>query len=38
MELLLVIDEECDRINRLIEETSEMARLEAGEVTLEFAP
>jgi two-component system sensor histidine kinase KdpD len=38
MELLIVIDEECDRINRLIGETSEMARLEAGEVTLEFAP
>jgi two-component system sensor histidine kinase KdpD len=38
MELLMVIDEECDRINRLIGETSEMARLEAGEVTLQFAP
>jgi two-component system, OmpR family, sensor histidine kinase KdpD len=38
MELLIVIDEECDRINRLIGETSEMARLEAGEVTLQFAP
>jgi two-component system sensor histidine kinase KdpD len=37
-ELLVVIDEECDRINRLIGETSEMARLEAGEVTLQIAP
>jgi two-component system sensor histidine kinase KdpD len=37
-ELLVVIDEECDRINRLIGQTGEMARLEAGEVTLQFAP
>jgi two-component system sensor histidine kinase KdpD len=37
-ELLIVIDEECDRINRLIGQTNEMARLEAGEVTLQFAP
>jgi two-component system sensor histidine kinase KdpD len=37
-ELLVVIDEECDRINRLIGQTNEMARLEAGEVTLQFAP
>jgi two-component system sensor histidine kinase KdpD len=37
-ELLVIIDEECDRINRLIGETSEMARLEAGEVTLQIAP
>jgi two-component system, OmpR family, sensor histidine kinase KdpD len=37
-ELLVVIDEECDRINRLIGQTGEMARLEAGEVELEFAP
>jgi two-component system sensor histidine kinase KdpD len=37
-ELLVIIDEECDRINRLIGETSEMARLEAGDVTLQFAP
>jgi len=35
-ELLVVIDEECDRINRLIGQTNEMARLEAGEVTLQF--
>jgi len=32
------MDEECDRLNRLIEEASEMARLEAGEVVLEFEP
>jgi len=37
-ELLVVIDEECDRITRLIGETNEMARLEAGNVTLHFAP
>jgi two-component system, OmpR family, sensor histidine kinase KdpD len=37
-ELLIIIDEECDRINRLIGQTAEMARLEAGDVTLEFAP
>jgi two-component system, OmpR family, sensor histidine kinase KdpD len=37
-ELLVIIDEECDRINRLIGQTGEMARLEAGDVTLEFAP
>jgi two-component system sensor histidine kinase KdpD len=37
-ELLEIIDEECDRINRLIGETGEMARLEAGEANLQFAP
>jgi two-component system, OmpR family, sensor histidine kinase KdpD len=37
-DLLVVIDEECDRINRLIGQTGEMARLEAGEVTLQFVP
>jgi two-component system sensor histidine kinase KdpD len=36
-ELLVIIDEECDHINRLIGETAEMARLEAGDVTLQFA-
>jgi two-component system sensor histidine kinase KdpD len=35
-ELLEIMDEECDRLNRLIEDASEMARLEAGEVVLEF--
>ncbi len=37
-ELLQIMDEECDRLNRLIEDAAEMARLEAGEVELEFAP
>ena len=37
-ELLVIIDEECDRINRLIGQTGEMAQLEAGEVMLQFAP
>jgi two-component system sensor histidine kinase KdpD len=37
-ELLEIMDEECDRLNRLIEDAAEMARLEAGEVVLEFAP
>jgi two-component system, OmpR family, sensor histidine kinase KdpD len=36
-ELLTVIDEECDRLNHLVEEASEMARLEAGEFELEFS-
>jgi two-component system sensor histidine kinase KdpD len=36
-ELLIIIDEECDRINRLIGEIAEMARLEAGDVTLQLA-
>ena len=36
-ELLLIIDEECDRISRLVGEASEMARLECGEVKLEIA-
>lgn len=35
-ELLTVIDEECDRLNRLVEEAAEMERLEAGEFELEF--
>jgi len=33
-ELLHIIDEECDRLNRLVGEAAEMARLEAGEVKL----
>jgi two-component system sensor histidine kinase KdpD len=36
-DLLEVIDEECDRISRLVGEASEMARLECGEVKLEIA-
>lgn len=35
-ELLTVIDEECDRLNRLVEEAAEMARLEAGEFELKL--
>ncbi|HTP70544.1 MAG TPA: DUF4118 domain-containing protein [Dongiaceae bacterium] len=37
-ELLTIINEECDRLNRLVEEAAEMARLEAGEIHLERAP
>src|SRR5262245_16723752 len=37
-ELLTVIDEECDRLNRLVEEAGEMAKLEGGEIRLELAP
>ncbi len=37
-ELLMVIDEESDRLNRLVGEAAEMAQLQAGEVKLELAP
>ena len=37
-ELLLIIDEECDRIDQLISEVSEIAQLEAGRVKVEPAP
>jgi two-component system sensor histidine kinase KdpD len=37
-ELLNIINEECDRLNRLVGEAGEMARLEAGEVKLELEP
>ena len=33
-ELLSIINEECDRLNHLVEEAAEMARLEAGEIEL----
>jgi len=36
-ELLTIIDEECDRINRLVSEASEIARLESGEMKLNLA-
>lgn len=36
-ELLTIIDEECDRLNRLVEEAGEMAKLEAGEFVLHLA-
>jgi len=35
-ELLTIINEECDRLNHLVEEAAEMARLEAGEIQLHF--
>lgn len=37
-EVLAIVNEECDRLNHLVEQASEMARLEAGEVTLEIEP
>ena len=37
-ELLVVIDEECDRINRVIGQAIEMAQLDAGEAKLQPAP
>ncbi len=37
-DLLTVIDEECDRLNRLVEEASQMSRLEAGELEINFRP
>ncbi|MGB9464913.1 MAG: DUF4118 domain-containing protein [Candidatus Acidiferrum sp.] len=37
-ELLTIVDEECDRLNRLVEEAAEMSRLEAGEFELQLVP
>lgn len=37
-ELLKIMNEECDRLNHLVQDASEMAQLEAGEVELEFRP
>jgi two-component system, OmpR family, sensor histidine kinase KdpD len=37
-ELLSIINEECDRLNHLVEEAAEMAKLEAGEFELNFQP
>ena len=37
-ELLTIINEECDRLNHLVEEAAEMARLEAGDVELDLQP
>jgi two-component system sensor histidine kinase KdpD len=37
-ELLHIMDEECDRLNQLVEDASEMSMLEAGEIELEFRP
>jgi two-component system sensor histidine kinase KdpD len=36
-ELLTIINEECDRINRLVGEAAEIARLESGEAKLDVA-
>src|SRR5712672_627978 len=38
IELLNIINEECDRLNRLVGEAGEMARLEAGDVKLQLGP
>jgi two-component system sensor histidine kinase KdpD len=35
-ELLEIMNEECDRLNKLVEDASEMSQLEAGEIELEF--
>ena len=32
------MNEECDRLNKLVEDASEMSQLEAGEIELEFRP
>ena len=37
-ELLTIINEECDRLNRLVEEAAEMSRLEAGQFELQLVP
>ena len=37
-ELLTVIDEECDRLNQLVGDAAEMARLDAGEFELRLEP
>lgn len=37
-ELLSIISEECDRLNRLVSEAVEMAQLDARQVQMHFAP
>ncbi len=37
-ELLTVINEECDRLNQLVGDAAEMARLDAGEFELQLEP
>lgn len=37
-EVLTIVDEECDRLNHLVEEAGEMAKLEAGEIELHLEP
>lgn len=38
LELLTIVDEESDRLNRLVSQAVEMAQLEANEVHMTFAP
>jgi two-component system, OmpR family, sensor histidine kinase KdpD len=38
VELLTIVNEEADRLNRLVGEAAEMAQLDAGEVELNLAP
>jgi two-component system sensor histidine kinase KdpD len=37
-EMLTVIDEECDRLNKLVGDAAEMSQLDAGEFELNLAP
>src|SRR5579859_8137147 len=37
-DLLEIMNEECDRLNKLVEDASEMSKLEAGEIELRFEP
>ena len=37
-ELLTIVNEECDRLNHLVEEAAEMAKLESGEFELHVQP
>ncbi len=37
-ELLTIVNEECDRLNHLVEEAAEMAKLESGEFELHMQP
>ncbi len=37
-ELLEIMNEECDRLNKLVEDASEMSQLEAGEIELALQP
>ncbi len=37
-ELLSIIDEECDRLNRLVSEAVEMAQLDTQQIHMHFAP
>src|ERR1700692_2749739 len=37
-ELLTIVNEECDRLNHLVEEAAEMAKLESGEFELNLQP